>query len=101
MTNSFVYGVYAMLGPVYDLVYGAALQPGRVAAVERMGWASGTRVLEVGIGTGLNASLYPSDFQATGIDLSSEMLAKARERVAREGLQQIELQKMDAANLTF
>ena len=43
----------------YDVVFGAVLQPGRIAAVRQMGDAEGTRVLEVGIGTGLGARLYP------------------------------------------
>ena len=61
----------------------------------------GTRVLEVGVGTGINASLYPRNCKVTGIDLSSSMLDKARERVAREGLRNVRLLEMDAASLTF
>ena len=101
LTNSFIVGVYAKLEPVYDLLFGAALQAGRVAAVRRMGHRAGTRVLEVGIGTGINASLYPRDFQVVGIDLSSQMLAKAKQRVQREGLRQVQLHNMDAAHLSF
>jgi phosphatidylethanolamine/phosphatidyl-N-methylethanolamine N-methyltransferase len=37
----------------------------------------------------------------TGVDLSSSMLEKARERVAREGLRNVRLLEMDAQNLTF
>jgi phosphatidylethanolamine/phosphatidyl-N-methylethanolamine N-methyltransferase len=37
----------------------------------------------------------------TGIDLSSSMLEKARERVRREGLRHVRLQEMDAAHLIF
>ena len=48
-----------------------------------MGIKPGDRVLEVGVGTGINAALYPRDCSVTGIDLSGSMLEKARERVAR------------------
>jgi phosphatidylethanolamine/phosphatidyl-N-methylethanolamine N-methyltransferase len=61
----------------------------------------GDRILEVGVGTGINASLYPSNCHITGIDLSTSMLDKARERVARQGLRNIRLLEMDAGNLTF
>jgi phosphatidylethanolamine/phosphatidyl-N-methylethanolamine N-methyltransferase len=59
------------------------------------------RVLEVGVGTGINLSLYPRDCAITGIDFSSSMLEKARERTARKELQNIRLLQMDAADLKF
>ena len=58
---------------------------------ERMGIKPGDRVLEVGVGTGINAALYPRDCSVTGIDLSSSMLEKARERVARKGVRNVRL----------
>ena len=61
----------------------------------------GDRVLEAGIGTGINASMYPAHCSVVGIDLSSLMLEKARERVWRKGLRNVRLQKMDAAQMTF
>jgi phosphatidylethanolamine/phosphatidyl-N-methylethanolamine N-methyltransferase len=61
----------------------------------------GDRVLEVGVGTGINTSLYPTNCSVTGIDLSASMLEKARERVRREGLRHVRLQEMDAAHLIF
>jgi phosphatidylethanolamine/phosphatidyl-N-methylethanolamine N-methyltransferase len=99
--NQFVERVYEKLANVYDLVFGPTLHPGRLVALERMGIAPSDRVLEVGVGTGINTSLYPVNCQVTGIDLSSSMLEKARERVAREGLRNVRLMEMDAANLTF
>ena len=77
----------------------AASRPPRRARSD--GHQAGSHILEVGVGTGINTSLYPSNCQVTGIDLSSSMLDKARERVAREGLRNVRLLEMDAANLTF
>jgi phosphatidylethanolamine/phosphatidyl-N-methylethanolamine N-methyltransferase len=99
--NDFVAGVYEKLASVYDLAFGPALQPGRVRALERMDIQPGERVLEVGVGTGINLSLYPRTCQMTGIDFSSSMLEKARERAARGGLRQMRLLQMDAADLKF
>lgn len=99
--NDFVERVYEKLSKVYDLVYGPTLHPGRLVALERMGIGPGDRILEVGVGTGINTSLYPRNCQITGVDLSSSMLEKARERVAREGLRNVRLLEMDAQNLTF
>jgi phosphatidylethanolamine/phosphatidyl-N-methylethanolamine N-methyltransferase len=99
--NDFVARVYEKLASVYDLTFGPTLHPGRLAARDRMGVEPGDRILEVGVGTGINISLYPRDCKITGIDLSVPMLDKAHERVAREGLTNVRLFEMDAAKLTF
>src|SRR3954468_15341858 len=99
--NEFVSRVYENIAWFYDLTFGPALHPGRVDAIQRMGIRPGDRVLEVGVGTGINAALYPPDCSVTGIDLSSSMLEKARERVARKGVRNVRLLQMDAANLKF
>lgn len=99
--NDFVAKVYENIAWFYDFTFGPALHPGRVQALKRMGIKSGDRVLEVGVGTGINADMYPRDCSVTGIDLSSSMLEKARERVARKELKNVRLLQMDAANLKF
>src|SRR5204863_855864 len=68
--NDFVARVYENLAFVYDWTFGPTLHPGRMHALKRMGIKSTDRVLEVGIGTGINAALYPRDCSVTGIDLS-------------------------------
>ena len=99
--NDFVTRVYEKLSSSYDLFFGPTLHPGRLVARDEMGIRQGDRVLEVGVGTGINTLLYPRDCHVTGIDLSGSMLEKARERVAREGIRNVRLLEMDAANLTF
>jgi phosphatidylethanolamine/phosphatidyl-N-methylethanolamine N-methyltransferase len=99
--NDFVEGVYDKLAKVYDLVFGPALHPGRVTAIRRMSIVEGERVLEVGVGTGINLPLYPPHCLVTGIDFSASMLEKARERVARKGIRGVRLLQMDAADLRF
>ena len=99
--NAFVDRVYAYLSPVYDIAFGLPLQPGRIKAMERLAIEPGNRVLEVGAGTGINAPLYPRHCEVTAIDLSSEMLERARERITSQGLTHIRLLEADAAHLTF
>jgi phosphatidylethanolamine/phosphatidyl-N-methylethanolamine N-methyltransferase len=101
VANGFVDRVYAKLTPVYDIVFGPALQAGREAALERMQIQPGDRVLEVGIGTGLTAPLYPRECQVTGIDLSAAMLEKARERLRHHRVRNVRLLQMDAAAMRF
>jgi len=99
--NDFVTRVYQKLASVYDYTFGPTLHPGRVEAIDKIGIRSGDRVLEVGVGTGINAGLYPDDCLVTGIDLSGKMLEKARARVARKGISNVRLLEMDAADLRF
>jgi phosphatidylethanolamine/phosphatidyl-N-methylethanolamine N-methyltransferase len=98
--NAFVEGVYDKLAKVYDLIFGPTLHPGRLRAIQRMNIQPGERVLEVGVGTGINLSLYPKQCSVTGIDFSGSMLEKARERAAK-GLRNVRLLQMDAADLKF
>jgi phosphatidylethanolamine/phosphatidyl-N-methylethanolamine N-methyltransferase len=99
--NDFVEGVYDKLANVYDLIFGPSLHPGRLKAIQRMDIQPGERVLEVGVGTGINLSLYPREAAVTGIDFSSSMLEKARDRAARKGAAPVRLLQMDAADLKF
>ena len=99
--NAFVEAVYDKVSVVYDLTYGPTLHPGRLQAIERMGIKPGDRVLEVGVGTGINLALYPREATVTGIDFTAAMLEKARERAARKNAAPVRLLQMDAADLRF
>jgi ubiquinone/menaquinone biosynthesis C-methylase UbiE len=58
------------------------------------------RVLEVGIGTGLNLPYYASSTVVVGVDLSRAMLERALSRAHRLG-RQLTVETMDAEALTF
>ena len=97
-----VKAAYRRYAAVYDAVFGPVLQPGRKAVVQALRLRPGERVLEVGVGTGLSLPLYPRDVTITGIDVSREMLEKARRRVARRRLANVEaLLEMDAERMSF
>lgn len=99
--NDFVAKVYDKLANVYDLTFGPTLHPGRIEAIRKMKVRPGDSVLEVGVGTGINLSMYPTGCEVTGIDLSAPMLDKARERIVNKGLRNCRILEMDAAQMTF
>jgi phosphatidylethanolamine/phosphatidyl-N-methylethanolamine N-methyltransferase len=93
---------YRSMAGWYDLVFGASFSEGRRVAVRLANDAPDQTILEVGVGTGLSLPLFRKDARVTGIDVSPHMLAKARLRVARRGLTQVEaLRRMAAERLDF
>ncbi len=92
---------YELYAPVYDFLFDWVFAPGRAAAVKHLGLQPADRVLEVGIGTGLNLPLYPPAARLTGIDLSQEMLDKAVERVQQLAMPNVTLKVMDATTMDF
>jgi phosphatidylethanolamine/phosphatidyl-N-methylethanolamine N-methyltransferase len=93
---------YRLFSGSYDIVFGPVFHPGRKQAVGIANDRPGQRILEVGVGTGLSLPYFRSDSRVTGIDVSAEMLAKARSRVERLKLGHVDgLHVMDAEHLDF
>jgi len=93
---------YRLFSGSYDIVFGPVFHPGRKDAVRIANDRPGQRILEVGVGTGLSLPHFRTDSRVTGIDVSAEMLAKARRRAERLELAHVEsLRVMDAENLEF
>jgi phosphatidylethanolamine/phosphatidyl-N-methylethanolamine N-methyltransferase len=97
-----VRAAYKRWAGIYDVVFGGVSAIPRRRAVELANRMPGSRVLEVGVGTGLALPHYLPMKRITGIDLSAEMLAQARKRVAEQGLGNVEaLHEMDAEETEF
>src|SRR5579863_9217718 len=93
---------YRLFAGPYDLVFGPIFHPGRKDAVRIANDRPRQHILEVGVGTGLSLPYFRSDSEVTGIDVSAEMLARARTRTARQKLGHVKaLLEMDAENLVF
>jgi phosphatidylethanolamine/phosphatidyl-N-methylethanolamine N-methyltransferase len=92
---------YRRWAPVYDVTFGAVADVSRKHVVKIINRRKGS-VLEVGVGTGLSLPAYGRHLTVTGIDLSPDMLDKARGRVARGELDNVAgLHEMDAGALAF
>lgn len=83
MTNRWNQFIYRLWAPIYDSTVNHFFMPGRKRAMELLDLKRGEKVLLVGVGTGADLPLLPSGVDATGIDLSPEMLAKARLKLGR------------------
>jgi phosphatidylethanolamine/phosphatidyl-N-methylethanolamine N-methyltransferase len=93
---------YARWAPFYDLVFaGNLFDRGRRAAIKAADNVGGT-ILEVGVGTGISLADYSADNRIVGVDLSEQMLQKAKARVSQLALTHVvRLEVMDAERLSF
>jgi phosphatidylethanolamine/phosphatidyl-N-methylethanolamine N-methyltransferase len=100
-TTALMRKAYQRWAPVYDLIYDKLTGPAARAAVKAVE-ACGPNILEVGVGTGLSLGYYAPSSEVHGIDLSEDMLERARAKVARRGLRHVKsLDVMDASRLAF
>ena len=93
---------YRRQAAFYDAAFGRISRQARLRAIGAINALPGERVLEVGVGTGLALPLYERTKRVTGIDLSADMLAHARARVAAEHLTHVDaLLEQDAEATSF
>ena len=89
--------LYWLIGFAYDRY--------RRLAVDALDLDPGDTVVDIGCGTGLNFLLIEKRIGPTGrivgVDLTDAMLERARERVEREGWENVDLVRSDAAAFTF
>ncbi|WP_320046284.1 methyltransferase domain-containing protein [uncultured Ilyobacter sp.] len=62
--------------------------------------ASG-KVLELGVGTGVNLPYYSEKISVTGIDFSKKMLEKSEEVIKKNNIKNIKLEEMDIQAMSF
>lgn len=101
VTNADIEDSYARWAPVYDRIFNRVFTAGRTAASQAVNRLGG-KVLNVGVGTGLELPMFAANCHVSGIDLSEPMLDIARKRVAELGLKNVdELRVMDALHLEY
>ena len=101
--------IYGMSGPgTYDGFMGSyfthldeSTQKTYVDFFSRLGIKPNQRVLEVGIGTGLNLPLYPRGIKLIGIDPTPEMLEKARVKCRELNREDIETLNQDGRHIPY
>lgn len=92
---------YGFFAPLYDRVFGRVLEAGRKAMTAAASSLQPVSVLEVGVGTGLTLAGYPPGAHLVGIDVSADMLERARRRAAAMPERDITLRELDAERMDF
>lgn len=82
-------------------MFGGILENGRRQMANQVQKLKPTTVLEIGVGTGLTLFRYPRESAVIGVDISTDMLDRAREKADRLPGRNISLLTMDAEQLSF
>lgn len=97
--------VYDRIARFYDLFETPMDRMGGARRRQRILSRAEGRVLEVGIGTGINLERYANDVRLVGVDISPRMLERARRRarIARPGvaLEIADIEALPHPNETF
>lgn len=101
MDEQSVIKAYKRYARNYDRIFGKIFDHGRRVLINKMGFAPGQRILEVGVGTGLSFPMYPPDVSVVGIDLSPHMLWVARNYTDGKAPGTRCLSLMDAQQMSF
>jgi ubiquinone/menaquinone biosynthesis C-methylase UbiE len=81
MTNRWNRFIYRLWAPIYDQTVNRLFIAGRRQAFEVVDVQPGESILLVGVGTGADLPLLPQAVWAVGLDLSLDMLARARTKL--------------------
>ncbi len=94
-----IYDVHAMF---YDATFGRLVRRRIARAISHMPIRESDTILDLGIGTGVSLDYYPLDRgRIIGVDLSSGMLRKAREKIRERQLSHANVFQADALRLPF
>ena len=93
--------LYSELAPLYDKVFGKIFYSRLERVIEDLDIPPGAKILEVGAGTGTSFPAYPTHCEITGVDLAPDMLARARQKIQKNGWSHFKVLEMDALDLQF
>ena len=92
---------YKRVSGFYDYTFGQIFRPGQKKLVSMMECSPTDKVLEIGIGTGTSYKYYPVKTEVTGIDISPDMLKKARKNIRKHNLLNKNVIMMNGEQLKF
>ena len=92
---------YKRVSGFYDYTFGQIFRPGQKKLVSMMECSPADKVLEIGIGTGTSYKYYPVETEVTGIDISPDMLRKARKNIRKHNLLNKNVIMMNGEQLKF
>lgn len=100
LTTAACFDTYERIAPLYDAMESLWEVTWKKRVRIMLFDGLGGRILDAGIGTGLNIPFYPPDAEITGGDLSPKMLGYAASRAEKHG-RDVALMSMDLRNIAL
>ncbi len=93
--------LYHNLVPAYQAFWPAIARKRIAQGIASLEISKESKILEVGVGTGLSLESYPPNVNITGVDLSEAMLAEAEQLILEKQYDQVNVLPMNAEELEF
>lgn len=102
LQDDYIRELYSKSVGIYDMIFGGEwVYEARKETVDLLEAKAGQRIVDVGVGTGINLAHYPDDCEITGIDYCEAVLEKAAERSKEFPRKRVTLELMDVLEMTF
>mgnify|MGYP001157228389 FL=1 len=92
---------YKRVSRFYDMTFGQVFRPGQKTVISKMDCQPSDSILEIGIGTGLSFKYYPDETKVIGIDISPDMLKRAKEKIKERKSNGKYISEMNGEQLSF
>ncbi len=102
LQDDYIKELYSESAESYDIIWGGEwVYETRKETMDSVEAKPGERIVDVGVGTGINLAFYPDGCEIIGIDYCEAMLHKAIERAQELRGKRITLELMDVLSMTF
>lgn len=91
--------LYSKLSACYDPFFRWITAPRQKSLIRRIPLKPGDKILDLGVGTGVSLPIYPDFCHVTGVDNSPDMLSRARRRIEKKDLENVDLVQADAMKI--
>ncbi len=100
LTTAACFDTYERIAPLYDAMESFWEITWKKRLRHMLFEGLGGRILDAGVGTGLNIPYYPAEAEVIGVDLSPKMLAYAATRARKHG-KEVALMSMDLRTIAL
>ena len=102
LLDDYIKELYSESVESYDIIWGGEwVYETRRETMDLLEAKPGERIVDVGVGTGVNLAYYPDDCEITGIDYCEAVLQKAIGRAKELPGKRITLELVDVLEMTF
>lgn len=101
LDKNYIKNTFNNTAPDYDAIMNKFWPGRRQDKIDYLNIKEGEKILEFGIGTGMNFEYYPDNCEIYGIDFAPNMVKYAQKKIDKLNKKNITIQVMDGSNMSF